>query len=82
MKTRLFLSGLLRSGFALALVLPLAAEGAKVPAAATGKRQLPPLVDRDKFFGNPEIADAQLSPDGKWIAFLKPYKETRNIWVK
>ena len=39
-------------------------------------------MDRDLFFGNPEIAGAQLSPDGKWIAFLKPYKETRNVWVK
>jgi len=76
------LPGLLRSALALALVLPLAAEGAKAPAAHPHKHQLPPLIDRDKFFGNPEIAAAQLSPDGKWIAFLKPYKDTRNVWVK
>ncbi|WLT32597.1 S9 family peptidase [Geothrix sp. PMB-07] len=76
------LPGLLRSALALALVLPLAAEGAKPPAAQAHKNQLPPLIDRDKFFGNPEIAGAQLSPDGKWIAFLKPYKDTRNVWVK
>jgi dipeptidyl aminopeptidase/acylaminoacyl peptidase len=77
------LSGLLRSGLALALLLPLAAEGTKVPAAAEARKsQLPPLVDRNLFFGNPEIAGAQLSPDGKWIAFLKPWKETRNVWVK
>jgi dipeptidyl aminopeptidase/acylaminoacyl peptidase len=42
----------------------------------------PPLLDRELFFGNPEIAGAQISPDGKYIAFLKPYKDTRNIWVK
>jgi hypothetical protein len=24
----------------------------------------------------------QISPDGQFIAFIKPYKETRNIWVK
>src|SRR5262245_53272671 len=42
----------------------------------------PPLLDRELFFGNPEIAGAQISPDGKFIAFLKPYKDTRNIWVK
>jgi dipeptidyl aminopeptidase/acylaminoacyl peptidase len=75
------LTTLLRSGLALTLVLPLAAEGAKAPAA-TSKGHLPPLVDREKFFGNPEIAGAQISPDGKWIAYLKPYKETRNVWVK
>ncbi len=43
---------------------------------------LPPLIDRELFFGNPEIAGAQISPDGKYIAFLKPWKETRNIYVK
>jgi dipeptidyl aminopeptidase/acylaminoacyl peptidase len=45
-------------------------------------RVLPPLIDREIFFGNPEIAGAQISPDGKYIAFIKPYKDTRNIWVK
>ena len=44
--------------------------------------QLPALIDRELFFGNPEIAGAQISPDGKYIAFLKPYKDTRNVWVK
>ena len=43
---------------------------------------LPPLIDRELFFGDPEIAGAQISPDGKFIAFIKPYKGTRNIWVK
>jgi dipeptidyl aminopeptidase/acylaminoacyl peptidase len=42
----------------------------------------PPLIDRDLFFGDPEISQARLSPDGKFIAFLKPYEGTRNIWVK
>ena len=43
---------------------------------------LPPLIDRDLIFGNPEIAGAQLSPDGQYLAFLKPWKDTRNIYVK
>jgi dipeptidyl aminopeptidase/acylaminoacyl peptidase len=42
----------------------------------------PPVLDRELFLGNPEIAGAQISPDGQFIAFIKPYKETRNIWVK
>lgn len=41
-----------------------------------------PLIDREFFFGNPEVSNAEISPDGKYIAFLKPYKGTRNIWVK
>ena len=44
--------------------------------------QLPPLVDRELFFGNPEIAGAQISPDGKYIAFIKPLNDVRNVWVK
>ena len=44
--------------------------------------QLPALIDRELFFGNPEIAGAQLSPDGKWMMFRKPYKDTLNVWVK
>lgn len=43
---------------------------------------LPPIIDREIFFGNPEIAGAQVSPDGKYISFLKPWKDTRNIYVK
>ena len=41
-----------------------------------------PLIDRELFFGNPTIACAQLSPDGKHIAFLQPLEGTLNIWVK
>src|SRR4030095_11700636 len=59
-------------------VLGAALAGATSQALA----QQPPLLDRELFFGNPEIAGAQLSPDGKYIAFLKPFKEVRNIWVK
>jgi dipeptidyl aminopeptidase/acylaminoacyl peptidase len=51
----------------------------KSKSAATAQ---PPLIDRDLFFGNPEIAAGQLSPDGKYLAFLKPWKDTRNIYVK
>ena len=54
----------------------LKAKLAVVPSAR------PPLIDRESFFGNPEIAGAQISPDGKYIAFIKPYKDTRNVWVK
>ncbi len=52
---------------------------AKAPATAMGQ---PPIIDRELFFGDPEISGAQLSPDGKFMSFVKPYKGTRNIWVK
>lgn len=43
---------------------------------------LPPLIDRQLFFGDPEISGAKISPDGNFIAFVKPFNGTRNIWVK
>jgi dipeptidyl aminopeptidase/acylaminoacyl peptidase len=43
---------------------------------------LPPIIDRDALFGEVQIANAQISPDGRFISFLKPYKGVRNIWVK
>jgi hypothetical protein len=51
-------------------------------ATALAQNSLPPLIDRELIFGNPEIAGAQISPDGKFIAFRKPHKGTSNIWVK
>lgn len=44
--------------------------------------QKTPLLDRDLFFGNPEISSGQISPDGKWISFLKAHKGILNVWVK
>src|ERR1700689_3110865 len=56
---------------------------ASAATANTDKVSGPPqLISRDIIFGNPEIAAAQLSPDGKYIAFLKPWKDTRNVYVK
>ncbi len=65
----------------LVVSVSLLSAQTKAPAkpAASG---LPPLIDRELFFGNPEIAGAQISPDGKYISFLKPWKDTRNIYVK
>jgi dipeptidyl aminopeptidase/acylaminoacyl peptidase len=50
--------------------------------SGSGFAQQPALIDREIFFGNPEYAGAQISPDGKYISFIKPYKDTMNVWVK
>jgi dipeptidyl aminopeptidase/acylaminoacyl peptidase len=50
--------------------------------AVSAVAQQPPLIDRGLLFGDPEISAAEISPDGKYIAFLKPLHKTRNIWVK
>jgi dipeptidyl aminopeptidase/acylaminoacyl peptidase len=69
-----FLRCVLAAALGLAVSLP-----SPMNAAESG---LPPLLDRELFFGNPEIAAATLSPDGQYLAFLKPWSDTRNIWVK
>jgi dipeptidyl aminopeptidase/acylaminoacyl peptidase len=49
-------------------------------AEATAKTT--PLLDRELFSGDPQIACAQVSPLGTHIAFLKPYNGVLNIWIK
>ena len=51
-------------------------------ATALAQKGLPPVIDRELLFGNPEITGAQISPDGKFIAFRKPHQGTMNIWIK
>lgn len=58
------------------LLLPLSLLASALVA------QQPPIIDRELFFGDPEISGAQISPDGKYIAFMKPWNKTRNVWVK
>ena len=48
---------------------------------ATNQKNVP-ILDRELFFGNPEIAAGQLSPDGKWISFMKANNGILNIWIK
>jgi dipeptidyl aminopeptidase/acylaminoacyl peptidase len=50
--------------------------------SSIAQAEMPPIIDRQLFFGEVQIAGAQISPDGQWISFLKPYKGVRNIWVK
>jgi dipeptidyl aminopeptidase/acylaminoacyl peptidase len=40
-----------------------------------------PLVEREIFFGNPEKAGAQISPDGSKISYLAPVDGVLNVWV-
>ena len=68
--------------YRLMAIFPIFALALSAQNKPTAGQGLPPLIDRELLFGNPEIAAAQLSPDGRYIAFLKPWKDTRNIWVK
>ena len=38
------------------------------------KNELPPLIEREILFGNPERTSPKLSPDGKYLAYIAPDK--------
>ncbi|MEM7619656.1 MAG: S9 family peptidase [Pseudomonadota bacterium] len=40
-----------------------------------------PLIPRRTLFGNPEMASAKVSPDGKWLSWLAPVNNVLNVWV-
>lgn len=71
---------------ALAACAPAASPPASAPdpVAVRGDAQsnLPPILDREIFFGDPEIAGGQISPDGRFISFRKPLDGVMNVWVK
>jgi dipeptidyl aminopeptidase/acylaminoacyl peptidase len=50
-----------------------------IAADATARSRRIPLRD---FFRNPEQATFQLSPDGNWIAFVQPYENRMNVFVR
>ncbi|WP_338822869.1 S9 family peptidase [Bradyrhizobium septentrionale] len=60
----------------------LASVLAILAAPLTVRAEQPPILDRTLFFGDDDIAGERISPDGQFVSFLKPYKGTRNIWVK
>ena len=42
---------------------------------------MPSLIPRELLFGNPDVMDVRLSPDGKWISYIAPSGGVLNIWV-
>ncbi|MEN0112052.1 MAG: prolyl oligopeptidase family serine peptidase, partial [Planctomycetota bacterium] len=55
--------------------------GADEANAAAETPAMVELIPRDVLFGNPDRAQARLSPDGKWISYLKPVDGVLNVWV-
>jgi len=68
----------------LAALVALALAGPSVLFAGdkAARDATPPLLDRNLFFDDPKISGAQISPDGKWISFRRPYRDVMNLWVK
>ena len=43
---------------------------------------LPPLIPKNDLFGNPQKAQARISPDGMRMSYLAPKNGVLNVWVK
>ncbi|AKG24687.1 peptidase S9 [Calothrix sp. 336/3] len=44
---------------------------------------LPPLIKREILFGNPEKANPQMSPDGKYLTYIAPDKNNiLQVWMR
>jgi len=59
---------------ASAVLASITQAGLAVPADV-------PLLPREVFFGNPDRAGVQLSPDGKHLSFLAAKDGVLNVWI-
>jgi dipeptidyl aminopeptidase/acylaminoacyl peptidase len=76
------MSVLVLAGLVAVAGQPLARAAAEQEGGSSYLDRLPPLIDRDVLFGDPELSGAQISPDGERVSFRKPYRDVMNIWVK
>jgi dipeptidyl aminopeptidase/acylaminoacyl peptidase len=53
-----------------------------LPIPASVAAQQVPLIPLEHFFDSPAIVSAQVSPDGKWLAYLKPYRGKLNLHIR
>ena len=58
---------------------PSAEPSTEPPAAAQAAP--PPLLARELLFGNPERANGQISPDGRWLGYIAPRDGVLNVYV-
>jgi dipeptidyl aminopeptidase/acylaminoacyl peptidase len=71
---------MLLSAAITALLLPVLAS-AQAPTSAAEKVAGVPVIPRSALFGNPEKAQARISPDGKYVSFVAPKDGVLNVWV-
>lgn len=63
--------------------LSLVMLGVLFPDVAAGQaRTAVPLIPIEHFFDNPEIGGVQISPDGRWLSYTKPYKGKLNVHIR
>jgi dipeptidyl aminopeptidase/acylaminoacyl peptidase len=73
---------MLNKYLAAALTLTALATLPGVSVSATVPGVQPRLIPLTDFFRNPETAHYTISPDGEHIAFLKPWQNRLNVYVR
>ncbi len=68
--------------FVAGIIFPAGASGCGSIDSLPYVSQLPPLIDREVFFDDPQIASGRVSPDGRFISFRRPLGGVMNIWIK
>ncbi|PKN59362.1 MAG: S9 family peptidase [Deltaproteobacteria bacterium HGW-Deltaproteobacteria-14] len=58
-----------------------AADAAPPPPVQAVGHPSSELIPRATFFGNPERANVQISPDGKYLSWLAPREGVLNVWI-
>ena len=79
MSTPLRLFGVSFAALLIACEGSAPAPSSETAAAATAAP--PPLLARDLLFGNPQRANGQLSPDGRWVGYTAPRDGVLNVYV-
>ena len=59
----------------------LAASLAQAAPSAADRIAGTELIARDALFGNPERANVQISPDGKYLSWVAAVDGVLNVWV-
>ncbi|MDX1390155.1 MAG: hypothetical protein R3344_13260, partial [Acidobacteriota bacterium] len=60
-------------------------DGEEVATAdfeSEGAGGMPAIIPVSSFFDNPEIAGAQISPDGEWLSYLKAWEGKLQVFAK
>ena len=70
---------MLLSAALAAMLMPVLCS-AQAPTAAEEVAGVP-VIPRSALFGNPEKAQARVSPDGRYVSFIAPKDGVLNVWV-
>jgi dipeptidyl aminopeptidase/acylaminoacyl peptidase len=80
----LFLPTLSALGWLAALIAPATTNHAAgtIPVALTPKDSLPPLIPIEALYESPLIQWGGISPDGRWLSYIKPWHGHLNVFVR